>query len=156
YVVEDVKAIPATVKVRGAERVLAALSAMRTDEINLDGRGTSFTTTSLLALPEGVDPEGSQEVSVQVVIKDELVTQKLPGLVVEVRGDDAAKWKVSPTEVEVTMTGELLAIEKAVVTAVVKVPTDGKPHDVDVTIEGLSGTVGRKISPERVHISPIK
>jgi YbbR domain-containing protein len=154
YVIDDVKVEPDTIKIRGAESVLAGMTAMKTGEVNVEDQTTSFQMTSLLSLPAGIDIEDSQEVSVRVVIKPELVTKKLPKLAVTVQGDDAAKWKVDPVVVEVTVTGELLAIENAVIKPVVKPPTDGKSHEVDVTIDGLSSTVGRKISPERVTISP--
>jgi YbbR domain-containing protein len=156
YVVDDIKVTPATIKIRGAASVLAAILAMKTDELNVENATASLTDERLLALPVGVDLEGSQEVSVGVVIKAELVTRKLPGLVVAVRGDDATRWKVTPADVEVTVTGELLSIEKGPITPIVKVaPGDTKPHEVDVTIDGLSSTVGRKISPDRVMVAPV-
>jgi hypothetical protein len=156
YVVDDVKVEPDTIKVQGAESVLAALTAMKTDEISVEDQTASFPYDTLLALPVGVDLEGSQQVSVRIVIKAELVTRKLPRLVVQVRGDDPAKWKVTPADVEVTVTGELLSIEKAPITPIVKIaPGDTKRHEVEVTIDGLSTTVGRKISPDRVTVEPV-
>lgn len=156
YVVDDVKAVPSTVKIRGAARVIAALAAMKTEELSLDNRDASFSELKLLSLPEGVDLDGSQEVLVQASIKAELITRALPGLTVEVRSDDGSKWKVEPATVDVSVTGERLAIEQATVVPVVKAPTDGKHRDVEVTLEGLSSTVGRKISPERVTVTPAK
>jgi YbbR domain-containing protein len=81
--------------------------------------------------------------------------------VVGVRGEgiDPAKWTVTPAQVEVTLTGALLAVEKAkaAMAPVVKLTTgEGKPHEVDVVIDGLPPGIGVKISPERVKVSPAK
>jgi hypothetical protein len=42
------------------------------------------------------------------------------------------------------------------VTAVAKLPVDGKPREVEVTIEGLPPGVGVKLSPEHVKLAPVK
>jgi YbbR domain-containing protein len=159
YVVRDVKASPATVKISGAESTLTALTALKTEQVSLDNASDGFTTETRLVLPAGVDVEARNEVSVQVALARELVTRVMSGLAVEIRGDggvDPAKWKVSPTEVEVTVTGQLLLIEKSTMTPVVHVgPGDSKAHDVEVVIPGLDSNVGRKISPEKVTVTPI-
>ena len=160
YVVSEVKANPSTIKVRGAEGTLAALSSIRTREVSVDGRAESFVADTELVTPEGVEPVGGSQVAVQVAIDEELVTRKLPGLVVGVAGDtDPAKWQVSPAQVEVTLTGALLAVEKAkaALTPVVKLSAgDTKAREVPVSIEGLPPGIGVRISPERVKISPVK
>jgi len=58
----------------------------------------------------------------------------------------------------VTLTGALLAVEKArsSLAPVIKLPTDGKTREVEVTIDGLPPGIGVKISPERVKLAPIK
>jgi YbbR domain-containing protein len=113
-----------------------------------------------LVTPEGVEPVGGSQVTVQVAIDEELVTRRLPGLVVGVAGDtDPAKWQVSPAQVDVTLTGALLAVEKAkaALTPVVKLSAgDTKAREVPVSIEGLPPGIGVRISPERVKISPVK
>ncbi len=161
YVVASVKAVPATAKVRGAERILAALSAIKTSELSLDNRRDSFTASPELETPDGVELLGNVQESVKVQIDEELVTRKLPGLTVAVRGDgiDPSKWTVAG-HVDVTLTGALLAVERArdAMTPIVKLVaadlTSGRPHDVDVAIEGLPPGVGVRISPERVKVSP--
>lgn len=159
YIVTEVKPVPPTVKLRGAEGVLAALSAIRTREITLEGRGDSFVAETEVVSPDGVDVAGNAEVSVQIRIDEELVTRKLPGMAVVVRSDgDASRWKATPSQVDVTLTGTLLAVEKArtSMAPVVKAATDQKPREVEVTIEGLPPGVGVKISPERVKLVPVK
>jgi len=160
YVVSEVKANPSTIKVRGAEGTLAALTSIRTREISVDSRAESFLADTELVTPESVEPVGGSQVSVQVSIDEELVTRKLPGLVVGLSGDaDPAKWQVSPAQVEVTLTGALLAVEKAkaALVPVVKLSAnDTKAREVPVSIEGLPPGIGVRISPERVKISPVK
>jgi YbbR domain-containing protein len=114
YIVAEVKPVPATVQLRGAEGVLAALTAIRTREISLEGRSDSFATETEVVSPDGVDVASNTEVSVQVRIDEELVSRKLPGLAVQGVGvGDATRWKITPAQVDVMLTGALLAVEKA-------------------------------------------
>ena len=161
YIVAEIKSSPATVKVRGGERLLAALNTIRTSEVSLEGRTDSFEQLTELAPPEGVQIDPTQRVGVNVRIDEELVTRKTPGLVVAVRGDgvDATKWSVSPPQVEVSLTGALLAVEKArtAMTPIVKLgPNDRGAREVQVTIEGLPPGVGVRVSPERVKVTPVR
>lgn len=161
YFVSEVKPAPATVKVRGADGTLAALTAVRTREVSVEGRAESFTTDAELITPDGVEPVGGAQVAVHITIDEELVTRKLPGLVVNVVGEgvDPAKWKVSPAQIEVTLTGALLAVEKAkaALAPVVRLSaSDTKAREAAVSIEGLPPGIGVRISPERVKISPVK
>jgi len=159
YIVAEVKPVPATVKLRGAEGVLAALTAIRTRDISLEGHSDSFTAESHIESPDGVDVAGNPDVSVQIRVDEELVTRKLPGLSVVVRGDgDASRWKATPPQVDVTLTGALLAVEKArsSLVPIVKLTPDAKPREVEVTIDGLPPGVGVKISPEHVKLAPLR
>ena len=161
YIVAEIKSSPATVKVRGGERLLAALTTIRTSEVSLEGRTDSFEQLTELAPPEGVEIDPTQRVGVNVRIDEELVTRKTPGLVVAVRGDgvDPAKWSVTPPQVEVSLTGALLAVEKArsAMTPIVKLgPGDRGAREVQVTIEGLPPGVGVRVSPERVKVTPVR
>ena len=79
----------------------------------------------------------------------------------QVAGDtvDPARWQVTPSQVEVTLTGALLAVEKAKATLrpVVRPSAgDTRSREVAVSVEGLPPGIGVRISPERVKISPIK
>ena len=87
------------------------------------------------------------------------MTRKTPGIVVAVKGDgvDPTKWAVNPPQVEVSLTGALLAVEKAraTIAAVVKLgPGDRGAREAEVTIDGLPPGVGVRISPERVKVAP--
>jgi YbbR domain-containing protein len=159
YLVTEVKAIPATIKVRGAEGTLIALSAVRTHEVSVEGRAETFVSETEPVLPDGVELEGSPQIVLHVAVDEELVTRKLPGLAVGVRGDgvDPTKWQVKPSQVEVTLTGALLAVEKAraALTPVIKLTAnDSKPREIEVSIEGVPPGIGVRISPERVKVAP--
>lgn len=161
YVISEVKAVPATLKVRGAQGALDALAGVPTQRISVDGRAESFTAT-VDAVPTGsIEVVGAAQVQVHVTIDEELVTRKLPGLAVGVRGDniDPGKWAVEPAQVDVTLTGALLGIEKAKTTLapVVKLSgNDSKAREVEVTVDGVPPGIGVKLSPERVKVVPVK
>ena len=161
YVVSEVRPMPTTVKVRGAERALKALTSVRTQEVSVDGRAETFATETKVLTPDDVEPAGSGDVALQIQIEEELVTRKLPGLAVRVGGDgvDPTRWQVSPAQVDITLTGTLLAVEKAkaaLVPVVKPSAGDTRTREVAVSIEGLPPGVGVKISPERVKISTVK
>jgi YbbR domain-containing protein len=159
YVVAEAKPVPATIKLRGGEGTLAALTAIHTREISLEGRTDSFVAETEAAPPEGVEVVGSPQIAVQVHVDEELVTRKLPGVTVVVRSDgDSSHWKITPPQVDVTLTGALLAVEKArgSLVPIVKLPADAKPREVEVTIDGLPPGIGVKLSPEHVKVAPVK
>ncbi len=161
YVVSEIKPTPATVKVRGAERALKGLTSVRTTDVSVDGRAETFATDAKILTPDDVEPAGTGEVTLQVQIDEELVTRKLPGLAVRVTGEgiDPNRWQVSPAQVDVVLTGTVLAVEKAraALTPVVRPSAaDTRPREVAVSVEGLPPGIGVKISPERVKISPVK
>jgi YbbR domain-containing protein len=161
YVVSEQKVVPATVKVRGGERLLAALTSVRTHEVSVHSRTEPFETQIDLAAPAGVETEQGQRVTVAVRIEEELVTKRLPGLPVAVRGEgvEPSRWRVEPALVEVTLTGALLAIDdvKGKLAPYVKLtPADARAREAEVTIDGIPPGVGKRISPERVKVVPVK
>ncbi|HLL21272.1 MAG TPA: YbbR-like domain-containing protein, partial [Kofleriaceae bacterium] len=161
YVLAEIKSVPGTVKVRGGERLLNAISTIRTSEISLEGRTESFEQLAGLAPAEGVSVDPTLRVGINVRIEEELVTRRTPGQVVTpfVDGVASAKWKVTPPHVEVSLTGALLAVEKArdAMKPTVKLTTsDRSPREVAVVLEGLPPGVGVRISPERVKVTPVR
>ena len=161
YIVAEIKSVPATVKLRGAETALATLTQVPTREISLDHKTDTFTGETDVVPPPGVELESSQRVAVLIHIDEKLVVRNMPGLLVAVRGEgiDAAKWAVAPAQVDVVLTGALLAVENAqtAMTPVVKlVPADQKAREAVVVIDGLPPGIGVKISPERVKVAPVK
>jgi YbbR domain-containing protein len=161
YIVTEIKSVPPTVKVLGGERLLRALASIRTSEVSLEGRTESFEQLAELAPPEGVTVDPTLRVGVHVRIEEELVTRKMPPMAIAVRGDgvDPTKWTVAPPQVEVSLTGALLAVEKArtTMTPIVKLaPNERGAREAQVTIEGLPPGVGVRVSPERVRVTPVR
>jgi YbbR domain-containing protein len=161
YIVKEQKVVPATVRVRGGERLLAALTSIRTHELSVQGQTEPFEAPIDLAPPSGVETDPGQHVTVSVRIDEELVTRRLPGLPIAIRGDgvDPARWTLEPAQVEVTLTGALLAIENVkdkLVPFVKLAPADKGAREVEVTLDGIPPGVGKRISPERVKVIPAK
>jgi YbbR domain-containing protein len=159
YVVAEIKPTPATVKLRGAESTLAALTQVRTRDVSLEARAETFTGEAQVMTPDGVDVVGNAQVEILVHIEEELVARKLPPATVMIRGDgDVSRWRVTPAQVDLSVTGALITIEKArdSIVPVVKLPADGRPREVEVTVEGLPPGIGVKISPEHVRLAPLK
>lgn len=161
YHVTELKTSPATVNVRGAQRLVSALSSVRTREIALDGRTESFIEQIALEPPEGIQIVGPDIVSVEVKVDQELVVKKLADIPVHLAGDgiDTTKWSVTPAQVEVMLTGPLLAVEKAKATIALSIivnPTDKVAHTADIVIDGVPSGIGVRLSPERVKLAPVK
>jgi len=160
YTTAEIKATPPTIKVRGGERLLAALASLKTADVSLEGRTDSFEQLVELIVPDGVHVDPTQRFTVHVRIVEELVTRRVPNQTIAIRGDaDPTKWVIAPAQVEVTLTGALLAVEKAkeVLQPVVKLTTaDTKARDADIVVDGLPPGVGVRISPERVRVSPAR
>lgn len=162
YIVAEHKVVPATVRVRGGERLLAALTSIRTHEISVEGRSEPFDTPIDLAAPVGVETDPGQHVTVLVRIDEELVTKRFSGLPIGVRGEggvDPARWTVEPPQVELTLTGALLAIDRAkdkLAPFVKLTPADVRAGAAEVAIEGIPPGVGKRFSPERVKVIAVK
>jgi YbbR domain-containing protein len=160
YVAGETKVTPATIKVRGAERLLAAMTSVRTTEVSIEGRTDSFDQLAEVAVPDGVSVDPTLRIQVQVRIVEQLVTTTLPSLKVSVRGEgvDPARWQVVPAQIVVTLTGAVLAIEKAkesMVPVVKLFAAESKAREAEIVLDGLPPGVGVRISPERVRVTPV-
>jgi len=158
YVVSDVKPTPATIRVRGAQTILATLPAIYTREVSVVGRHESFVAETEIVLPSGVETEAGSSVAVRITVDEQLVSHKLGAVPVRIRGDgvDIARWSAVPPQVEVTLTGALLAVENAkeTVIPIVKLASgDNRSRSAAVVIEGLPPGIGVKISPEHVKVA---
>lgn len=116
---DRLKIDPPRVVVRGAEGVIAALAQVRTQEIALAGRRQSFDAEVALLPPDGVDLDWKGPVRVSVPVEEQLVTLKAGPVKVTLVGDEPTRWRLDPTEVEVELTGGLLAVEQAAAAGVV-------------------------------------
>jgi YbbR domain-containing protein len=161
YVMTEHKVVPATVRVRGGQRSLEAVTSIRTHEVSVQGATEPFDTRIDLAPPEGVETDPGQHVTVYVRIEEELVTKRLPGLPVAIRAEglEASKWAVEPAQVEVTLTGALLAIDrvKDKLAPYVKLTlSEARAGAAEVAIDGVPPGVGQRVSPERVKVVPAR
>lgn len=162
YVVAEVKPSPATVRVRGAESVLRTLTAVKTRDVAVDGKSTKLEVDTEVVLPPGLQVAVSAPIEVAIYFDEELVSRKVGNLTIVPKGPDGialdpAKWVITPPQVDVTLTGALLAVEKAkdAMTPVIKLPAGTAPREsVDIVLEGLPPGVGSKLSQERVKIVP--
>ncbi|MCA9673810.1 MAG: hypothetical protein H6708_24920 [Kofleriaceae bacterium] len=163
-----VKVEPATVVVRGAAGTIRALQSVRTQEVRVDGRSSHFDTSVPVVPPDGVEVDGDPMIKVSVAIQEELVTRKTPPAPVRVElppGVDASKvtWVAEPGEVQVELTGGLLAVERMVepgIRPVVTLTPDmiarGQKVELPVRLEGAPQGVGVTVSPPTVVVVPRK
>lgn len=161
YRVTDLKATPTTVNVRGAQRLLSALSSVKTREIPLDDRTEPFVAQIALEPPEGIQIIGTDVVQVEVKVDQELVVKKLPDVPVHLAGDgvDTAKWTITPAQVEVMLTGPLLAIEKAKDTIALSIKVTGADkaaRDAVIVVDGVPSGIGVRVLPDRVKLAPVR
>jgi YbbR domain-containing protein len=141
---------------RGAQGVIAALSAIRGRDVRVDGRSDSFEIETELIPPDGVDLDAGKRAVVRVEIKEELVSRRVGPLPIQLRGEgvDPARVAIKPAQVDVTLTGALLAVEHAIasgITPQVKV-APGQLGEQAVTVETAVPGVGVTITPARVKL----
>lgn len=118
YKVENVVVEPSVVKVRGAARVVSAISAVRSRDINLQGRKESFTQrVSLVAPEEYVEIEGNPEVEVRIELEEEQITRTFevpvaprPATLAVSKGM-ATDFYTEPKQVKVVLQGSMLLLE---------------------------------------------
>ncbi len=141
---------------RGPEGVIAALSALRTEEIRIDGRSEPFTVEVALIPPDGVEVNPAT-VAVPVAIDEILVSRRVTAVAVAVSGVDPAKIKLDPPQVDVVLTGGQRGVERAIAAKVharaAVSATDLSRHAVPVVIEDLPPGVGVQVIPPQVMVA---
>lgn len=159
------KVDPPMITVRGAAGIVHALDAIRTREIRVDGRSEDFTARALPLAPEGIELDPPGPVEVEVDVEEELVTRRLGSVPVELRagslGLDPTRWAAAPAEVDVVLTGPLVAVEgwmdKGIRAVVLIPPEAGGPRagsvELPVVIESPPPGVGVRVTPEKVVVS---
>lgn len=154
---DGLKSDPARVTVRGAEGVIAALGQVRTQEISVADRRQGFVTEVALLPPDGVDVDWKGAVKVTVPLAEQLVT--MPGVAATVTVVDAepGRWRVDPAEVEVELTGGMLAVERTIrngveVRAVVTPELGARGGVVKLVAGDLPPGVGVAMRPAEVRL----
>jgi YbbR domain-containing protein len=156
FTVTETRIDPPRVVVRGPEGLIHALTAVRTQEVRIDGRNETFEATPLLVPPEGVEIEWEGAVAVTVQVDEQLVTRRVGPLAVTLTGVDATRFRTEPAEVKAVLTGGLRAVEKATEQGVLAVARalPGGPRTVPVAIENVPPGVGVQVVPAQVTIVP--
>lgn len=151
---------PATVKVRGAERLLSELEQIRTAPILLDGRYNSFKThvaVAAAAQPWTVFPE---RVTVDVELVERVAIRRIENSEVRplLASDDARAVKVRPEKVAVVLRGSPQKIatlnERDVYTYIDCTElTEPADYEVSVRADVPPGVQVEKIEPAAVQVT---
>jgi YbbR domain-containing protein len=151
---------PATVRVRGAERLLSELEQVRTVPVSLDGRYNSFKTHAALASagqPWTVLPE---RVTAEVTLVERVATKRIENNYVRplLASDDTRVVKIRPEKVAVTIRGSPQRIAdlnaRDVYTYIDCTGlTDPTDYEVAVRVDLPTGLQVEKIEPAAVQVT---
>lgn len=151
---------PATVRVRGAERLLSELEQVRTGPVSLDGRYNSFKTYVNIASsgqPWTVLPE---RVTVEAFLVERVASRKIENSDVRpmLASDDTRVVKIRPDKVSVTLRGSPQRIAdlnaRDVYTYIDCAElTDPADYEVPVRADAPAGLQVEKIEPPTVQVT---
>lgn len=151
---------PATVKVRGAERLLSELEQVRVAPITLDGRYNSFKTHVAVASagqPWTVSPE---RVTAEVLLVERVATRRIENSYVRplLASDDTRAVKIRPEKVSVTLRGSPQRIEdlnaRDVYTYIDCTElTEAADYEISVRADVPAGLQVEKIEPAAVQVT---
>jgi YbbR domain-containing protein len=151
---------PATVKVRGAERLLSELEQVRTAPVSLDGRYNSFKAHVAVASagqPWTVSPE---RVTAEVSLTERVVTRRIENSTVRplLASNDPRVIKIRPEKVTVTLRGSPQRItdlnERDVYTYIDCTElTEPADYQVSVRADAPPGLQVEKIEPAAVQVT---
>lgn len=151
------RTIPAAVVVRGPRSVVAAMSQVRTQAIDIDGRSRSLEAEVALLPPEGVDVDWKGTIEVDIVIAGRWVGT-VPVVVLGDDGVDPGRLAIEPLDVEVELTGARDAIDRLVAAGVRPTIKVGRPAaagaTVQVAVDGVPSGVQVVVRPEAVRVGP--
>ena len=158
--IEQAVCTPASVKVRGAERLLSELEQVRTVPISLDGRHNSFNTHVAIASsgqPWTISPE---RVTAEVSLVERVATRRIENSIVRplLASDDRRVVKIRPEKVTVTLRGSPQQIaelnEHDVYTYIDCTElTEPANYEVSVRADVPAGLQVEKIEPAAVQVT---
>ena len=157
---EQTACTPATVKVRGAERLLSELEQVRTVPVSLDGRYNSFKThvaVASAAQPWTVSPE---RITVEASLVERVATRRIEGSYVRplLASDDTRVVKIRPEKVSVTLRGspqrvaDLNAREVYTYIDCTEL-TEPADYEISVRVDLPPGLQVEKIEPAAVQVT---
>ena len=151
---------PATVKVRGAERLLSELEQVRTVPVGLDGRYNSFKThvaVTSAGQPWTISPE---RVTAEVSLMERETTRRIENSTVRplLASDDTRVVKIRPEKVTVTLRGSPQRVaelnERDVYTYIDCAELTGlADYQVSVRADVPAGLQVEKIEPAAVQVT---
>jgi YbbR domain-containing protein len=151
---------PATVKVRGAERLLSELEQVRTVPVSLDGRYGSFKAhvpVASAAQPWTVSPE---RVTADVSLVERVASRRIENNVVRplLAADDPRVVKIRPEKVSVTIRGSpqrIAALNERDVYAYIDCTELTVPADYQIAVRAdvPDGLQVEKIEPPAVQVT---
>ncbi len=151
---------PASVKVRGAERLLRELEQVRTVPVSLDGRYNSFKTHAAVASagqPWTVSPE---RVMAEVSLVERVATRRIENSHIRllVTSDDTQAIKVRPEKVAVTLRGSpqrIAAVNAGDVYTYIDCTEMTEPanYEASVRADVPDGLQVEKIEPAAVQVN---
>lgn len=147
---------PLTVTVSGEEALVSQLQSAPTMAIDLSGRTRDFELDIPIALPAGVTVNGANSVRVTVSVAEELASRTLQVGITPQGGRSDRTYRLSTTEVAVTLSGplnDLNSISPADLVATVSVAGLAPgTHDVTVDFEAPDGLDLLAISPSAIQV----
>ncbi len=157
---EQTVCTPASVKVRGAERLLSELEQVRTVPVSLDGRYNSFKTHVAIASsgqPWTVSPE---RVTTEVLLVERVASRRIDNSYVRplLASDDTRVVKIRPEKVSVTLRGSPQRIEELNARDVYTyidctALTEPADYEVSVRADAPAGLQIEKIEPAAVKVT---
>jgi YbbR domain-containing protein len=154
----DLRGLP-PVTAHGAESVVAALTTIRTQAIDLAKHDATFSADVQLRPPDGVTA-APDTLTIEVPIARRTTDHTIESVPVVVAGDaDAAKLKLAPAQVEVVLHGDLLELEGILAKGVtvhvdVSAADAARPHAATVVVDDLPPDVTHNVVPAQVMVTP--
>ena len=118
---------PESVRVKGAESVVSALTCIRMKPVDISGISKSLRQSVALDLPDGIKPAKPEQFIVEVTVKEKIVVKRIDNVVIQGYGR-SKPFQISPATIEVAVKGPARVIGNL---------TTDPDFDVYVDLEGL-------------------
>ena len=169
YILSSPVALPDSVKVKGGKSVVAALSELQTEEVNIQGLSPGFTReVELKKIGVGLELVDAKKIAITIAFEEERIQESLEQVkvVLKAKGQGAlisgimiqSLFRLDPPTVSVTLHGPKMLVEEALqkgISPVVRISPDvvtmSQETEVILDIPG----VAREIIPSRIKVIPI-
>jgi len=127
FAVGNTVIFPDSVRVRGSESVVSALTRIRMKPVDISGISKSLRQRIALDLPDGIKLAKPEQFVVEVTVKEKIVVKRIDNIVIQGHGG-SKPYQISPPTIEMTVKGLARAINNL---------TADPDFDVYVDLEGL-------------------